>query len=143
MELLTRYWVKHIGCRLAQIGAAISPGLIEFLDGAPELTHVQMGFEIREGIVAVMSHLAGTHGEGEHSLWLGPATGHLDRTSGLVVQVSSHVGINWLRLWYDYDFVEATGSVDFRRARVELPRDWSIDPSSIAANCRICLPEDR
>jgi hypothetical protein len=106
VELLARYWVKHIGCRVAQVGAVVSPGLIEFLDGSADLKHVHMGFEIREDIVAVMSHLAGTHGESEHRLWLGPATGHVDRTSGLIVQVSSHSGINWLRVWYAYDFVD-------------------------------------
>jgi hypothetical protein len=74
VELLIRYWVKHVGCRLAGVGATIRPELIEFLDGSPGLKHLQMGFEIREDIVAVMSHLSNTHGESKHSLWLGPAT---------------------------------------------------------------------
>ncbi|NPC99125.1 hypothetical protein [Nocardioides sp. zg-DK7169] len=141
MELLTRYWVKHIGCRLAQVGAAISPGMIEFLDGSSNLRHVQMGLEIREDVVAVMGHLADTHGESKHSLWLGPAMGHVDRSSGVVVQMTSHTGINWLRLWYDYDFVDPTGSVSFGDRKVELPRGWSIDPTSVVADCRVCRPE--
>lgn len=141
VQLLTRYWVKHIGCRLAQVGAAISPVLIEFLDGVADLKHVQMGLEIREDIVVLMSHLAGTHGESEHSLWLGPATGHVDRATGRIVQVSSHAGINWLRVWYEYDLAEPRGSVDYGTAQVALPRAWSIDPDTVAAKCRICHPE--
>lgn len=141
VELLTRYWVKHIGCRITDIGAAVSRELIDYLDGVAELKHVRMGFEIREDIVALMSHLAGTHGESKHSLWLGPATGHVDRATGRIVQVSSHVGVDWLRVWYDYDLSEDRGSVDYGTAQVTLPRGWSLDPDTVVLNCRICHPE--
>jgi hypothetical protein len=90
---------------------------------------VRMGFEIREDIVALMSHLAGTHGESKHSLWLGPATGHVDQATGRIVQVSSHVGVDWLRVWYDYDLSEDRGSVDYGTAQVALPRVGPLTPT--------------
>jgi hypothetical protein len=37
--------------------------------------------------------------------------------------------------------LNASGSVDYGTAQIELPRDWSIDPTTVAANCRICHPE--
>jgi hypothetical protein len=138
---LIRYWVKHIGCRLSEVGAIIRPELPDFLDGAQELKHIRMGFEIREDIAAVMAHLQDKHDESGHSLWLGPAAGYADQDGRQIVQVSSHIGIDWLRLWYDYDSQDPYASVDFKSVRNVLPRDSSLDLAKATTSCRVCHPE--
>ena len=142
LALLLRYWVKHIGCRLVEDGVAIHPDLPHFLSGASEdLRHVSMGLEIREDIAAMMLHLQDVHGESGRCLWLGPAT-HLTTAAGSgVTRVRSHVGIDWLRLWYQYDYEDPGGGADFLRKRVRLPHGWSLNPLEIRSGCRECHPE--
>lgn len=36
---LCRYYVKNIGCRIAEVGFTVPPELLDFLDGAPVMPH--------------------------------------------------------------------------------------------------------
>ncbi|MEV5835763.1 hypothetical protein [Nocardia sp. NPDC052112] len=41
-EKLARYYVKNIGCRIAEVGFEVPAELIDFMDGAPTMPHVNM-----------------------------------------------------------------------------------------------------
>jgi len=123
-DLVTAYWLKHIGCRLAEGGIQVAPELCAYLDAPGDLrpVPVRMHLEIRDDIV----DLQRTDPTFKGSLWLGDLLGIYSRSQRRVVGATSFCGQGWLRLCYDYDTTLRVGTAAFWRKKVRLRRGRNI-----------------
>jgi hypothetical protein len=116
---VTRYWVKHIACRLAELGIPIEPAMVAFLDGAGPLTHLGLSMEIRESFaIAHCDSLA--RGEPLHAMWIGDLLGWADRRTGQFEFAEGHWGIDAIFLVYKYS-PDPTASTNFSALVSQLP----------------------
>lgn len=139
---VTRYWVKHIGCRLADGGILVSKGIVDFLDGALGPKHLNIELEICSDIVAVARHLREAHDEEFGSFWMGDLVGDFSRSRQLVNRAHSFLGIRWLRMNYWYDLDDEAGSTNFEQDIVQLPYGYSVDPAEVPGRCLACHPTE-
>lgn len=116
---VTRYWVKHIACRLAELGIPIEPAMVAFLDGAGPLTHLELSLEIRESFAIAQSDSL-TRGEPLHAMWIGDLLGWADRHTGQFESAEGHWGLDAIFLVYRYS-LEPTASTNFSELVSELP----------------------
>jgi hypothetical protein len=58
-----KYYIKHIGCRLAMNGISIDEDLLGFLNGFPTLNKLYINFEIRMDLVAFIDRLKRESGD--------------------------------------------------------------------------------
>lgn len=123
-DLVTAYWLKHIGCRLAEGGIQVAPELGAFLDTPGDLrpVPVRMSLEIRDDIADMQRADPTLKG----SLWLGGLQCSYSRSRQRVTSASSFCGQGWLRLYYHYDTALQSGAAAFWRKKVRLPRGRSI-----------------
>ena len=135
---LAKYWVKHIGCRLAQEGVPVHPDLRTFLDGQGPLLRLSLRLSVQTDIAAAETHIRDAHGDdlGE-TLWMGPASCEYSKARGHIVRVWSHLGLKWLRLSYAYNFDADGGETNFAERIVVLPREQQ-DPPWTASDCLAC-----
>ncbi len=101
-ENIIRYYVKHIGCRLAEAGVLVDPRVGNYLDGSGPLCCVEMHFEIREDIVALEAKLTADQLR-EGAVWIGSGMADHHQSTNTYSRFSSHVGYRWLRANYEYD----------------------------------------
>lgn len=136
---VARYWVKHIGCRLAHEGVPVHPDLRTFLDGQGPLLRLSLMLSIQKDIAAAEAHIRDAHGDdfGE-TLWMGPASCEYSKAQGQIVRVWSHLGLKWLRLSYAYNFDVDGGETNFAERLVVLPHEHQ-DPPWDASDCLTCL----
>jgi hypothetical protein len=101
-ENVLRYYVKHIGCRLAEAGVLVDPRVTNHLDGKGPLCCIEMDFEIREDIVAMEAKLRDDQ-LAEGGVWVGDGMADHHPASNTYSRFYSHVGYRWLRVNYEYD----------------------------------------
>lgn len=128
---LVRYYVKHIGCRLAEAEVEVPLGLREFLDGETKLVGLNLQLVIRDDVVALIEHSANL-GMNAGGLWLGDLACMMSRSTGDITEFSSHLGYRWLWLYYSYgDSNRKLGA--FSRNYVRLGRAYVFDPDEVRA----------
>lgn len=130
-----RYWLKHIGTRLASDGRPVPAGIVSFLDGnysSPK--HFALRLEVRLDIAEFENHLRKVHGGGAGTLWIGG----LSATRGRKPVYLSHWGWRWLRLEYQAGLRIRRAETNFATEVVELPSDYVFDPVKITDMCRAC-----
>jgi hypothetical protein len=101
-ENLLRYYVKHIGCRLAEADIVVIPQLRDLLDGRGTLSSLTLDVEIRSDI-ATLTKVLGRRDGDMPSLWQGDVNAQLNWCTGEIDQVASFVGYRWLRVNWLYD----------------------------------------
>jgi hypothetical protein len=129
-ENVIRYYVKHIGCRLAEANVLVDSRVKDYLDGNGPLRCIEMNYEVREDIVAMEANLLADE-IGEGSVWIGEGVADNDPSSNTLSRFNSHVGYRWLRANYEYDdtFV---GDFNAKPADVlVLGAGYSVDPATI------------
>jgi hypothetical protein len=133
-----RYWVKHIGCRLAELAMPIDPSFVAFLDETGPLQGIDFRLEIREDFAALQRHSVNVHGEELSMLGLGDLTGWADRQTGAFTGAQGHWSLDALRLNYGYRVGDAVAGANFYNKVNELPRDWNVHPDSVGTTCQDC-----
>jgi hypothetical protein len=129
-ENVIRYYVKHIGCRLAETGIRVETQVLDYLDGKSPLRHIEMDFEIREDIVAMEKKLLSEQLV-EGGVWIGNGMADHHPSTGSYSRFYSHVGYRWLRLNYQYDD-SFTSQFNVSPADLlTLGTGFSVDPASI------------
>jgi hypothetical protein len=133
-----RYYVKHIGCRLAEGGAKVPRTFIEFLDGhAPNPLGLTLTVEIRLDIVEMERHLREAHGVTGGSVRLGDLEGTYSRRRREITGLWSHLGVGPLRADYSDRFDGRGYRSNLRRnkARIRgnynIPLDSGCDPRTV------------
>ncbi|MFI9112741.1 hypothetical protein [Streptomyces venezuelae] len=124
-EELVRYFVKHVGCRLAEAGIAVPEALIDFMNGkgrrAPHL-NMQMGANLSK--LEMGRHMSRVHGRDEGSLWLGDHE-LLPGRDGTPGGTQSFFGFDWFTLSWGFSFTWRRGQSNFYRSdKVEIPQFW-------------------
>ena len=121
-NLVTAYWLKHIGCRLAEGGIEVPPEFGAYLD-APlsdlRPVPVRMELTICENVANVHQALPA---EDRGSFWLGDLASSYSRSQGRATEAGSFWGQGWLFLRYHYNVAQQPGSANFWRKKVRLPR---------------------
>lgn len=125
-----RYYVKHIGCRLADSKVLIVPEVIDFLNGNSALRFISLNFEIRDDIVATINKLE-SDGDDSGMLWIGDMDCMSSPSTGEITNINSHITYRWLRLNYGYDLSIPANSNNFSSDLVILQSDFNVDPSTI------------
>lgn len=126
---LLRYYVKHVGCRLAEADIVVLPQLRDFLHGAA-LSCLTFDIEIRSDI-ATLTKILGRRDGGMPSLWQGDLRAQLNRHTGEIGQVASFVGYRWLRVNWLYDEGITRPEHPFSVDRVELPAAHNVHPLKV------------
>lgn len=128
-EDLAKYYVKHIGCRLAGAGIKVEQPVLDYLDGrSASLVGLEMQFEIRGDIVAIFRYLRSRYGgSSSQGLWMGDLLCMYSPSTGAISEVQGFLGYRWLRLNYLYDPRTRRSLGSFRRNRVRLLYGESID----------------
>ncbi len=92
---MARYYGKHFGCRLAQVGLPIPDSLRAFLDGATDMSDVHLALISNESVRAETPNGTG--------LTLGPNLAYMDRRRTRFVQVilASYVSYIGVRYYWD------------------------------------------
>jgi hypothetical protein len=139
-NLVTAYWIKHIGCRLAEGGIEVDPRISEFLDNPGSIRNVplRMELQIQEDLEALTRHLRQSHGQDFPSLWIGDLSCTYSRSRRRVHQAICHWGIRWLRLTYEFDLEYSRANINFWTDKVHLARFSNIGPESVVQNCHLC-----
>jgi hypothetical protein len=138
-ENLAKYYVKHVGCRLAQTGIKLEQPIMDYLDGRSNvLTGLEMRFEIRTDIVVLVEDLRLDGEDFSGGLWMGDLLCMYSPSAGSIDKVQGFVGYRWLRLNYFYDMRIRWLRDSFRRNRVKLPYGASVDPSTVEQECEEC-----
>lgn len=130
-ENLARYYVKHIGCRLAQSGIEVAPSITDYLDGrATVLTGLEMQFEIWGDLVALAEHIRRHGDDFAGGLSMGDLLCMYSPSTGNITEIQGFLSYRWLRLNYLCDSRIHRPRGSFRRNRVKLSYGLSIDPST-------------
>lgn len=119
---VTAYWLKHIGCCLAENGVKVDSSIGRYID-RPGYENVPLALtlEIRDDIAKIHQKL------GTGSLWKGTMYAEFSISRKRVLKAWSHLGLSWLRLNYTYE-EGLTGVCNFGHDIVELPRGHNLDP---------------
>jgi hypothetical protein len=130
---LAKYYVKHLGCRLAEAEVKVEQPILDYLNGqSAELTGLEMRYEIRSDIVAVFRQLRSRYGDtSSQGLWMSDLLCRFSRSTGAISEVGGWVGYRWLRLNYLYTPGIRRPQGSFRRNTVRLPYVASVDPATI------------
>jgi hypothetical protein len=138
-EELAKYYVKHIGCRLADAGIKVEQPVLDYLDGrSRHLSGLQLRFGIHGGILALDEHLR-THGDSfGGGLWMGDVTCMYSPSTGLISQVEGDLGYRWLWLYYIYDSRIIRDRGSFRRNKVKLAFSVPMDLAAVERECGQC-----
>jgi hypothetical protein len=136
---LAKYYVKHIGCRLADAGIKVEQPILDYLDGrSRHLSGLQMRFGIHGGILAINEHLK-THGDSfERGLWMGDLMCMYSPSAGSVSEVEGDLGYRWLGLYYIYDIRINRDRGSFQRNRVKLAYSVPMDVAAVERECGRC-----
>lgn len=136
-SLLVRYWIKHIGCRFAELGIRLPSPLVRYLnsDHATDAPYLRLFLEIRLDIVAMMLHES-HEGSSARGLWLGDIEYRRNQRS--VTEASSFSGYAWLRLYFQVDGSAKRGATNFDGDLVLLPAGYNADPARFRAMCSVC-----
>jgi hypothetical protein len=138
-ENVAKYYVKHVGCRLAQAGIKVEQPILDYLDGRSKvLAGLEMTFEIRTDIVALMEHLRLHSEDFGGMLWMGDLYCTYSPSAGTVDEVQGFLGYRWLRLNYFYDMRILHPRSSFRRNKVKLQQGASVDLSRAEDECEEC-----
>ncbi len=138
-ENLARYYVKHIGCRLAQSGIEVAPSVTDYLDGRSAVpTGLEMQFEIWGDLVALAEHIRFHGDDFTGGLSIGDLLCMYSPSTGSISEVQGFLSYRWLKLNYLYDSRIHRPRGSFRRNRVRLPYGLSTDPSTIIHECETC-----
>jgi hypothetical protein len=142
-ELLVKYYVKHIACRLAEARIQVSPFIIDYLDGRrPYLLNLDMRFAVKEDVVAMITHSSSVHDEAHGGgMWLGDVEANYSETRGVIYEAFSHYGYRWLWLYYEYSLDNFFPVTNFGSEVNSLPGTWSVDPDYFSDYCRECNPD--
>ena len=138
-ENLAKYYVKHIGCRLADAGIRVEQPMLDYLDGrSHRLSGLQMRFGIQGGILALTEHMR-SHGDSfGGGLWMGDLVCMYSPSTGSISEVEGDLGYCWLGLYYTYDARIKRNGGSFRRNRVKLAYSAPIDVSMVERECGQC-----
>lgn len=144
-RLTVAYWLKHVGCLLADVGVRVPDALVGFLDGRSDrLPGIYLWLEIRTDILDFNKHSEAVHPEtNTGSMWIGPVGCYLSRSTGVVAEAFGHLGVRWVRVnWH----VDLSAGADgpclanlLERRRVPLTRARSLPPDHF--RCYSCDPE--
>jgi hypothetical protein len=139
-ENLAKYYVKHIGCRLADAGIKVEQPILDYLDGrSSSLTGLNMQFEIRDDIVELYRHLRSHYGESSsQGFWMSDLLCMYSPSTGAISEVQGFLGYRWLRFNYVYDSRIRRPQGSFKRNRVRLAYGASVDPSAVGSECEEC-----
>lgn len=121
-DLVTAYWLKHIGCRLAEGGVQVPPQFGAYIDAPGDLwaVPVRLRLVICQHLVDVQQSLPPDMPKG--SFWLGNLACNYSRSQRRVTSATSYCGQGWLHLWYCYDVRIKAGTATFWRKTVWLRR---------------------
>jgi hypothetical protein len=143
-NLVTAYWLKHIGCRFADGGVLVDVGIIDSLNHPGRTEKVPLRLEIQacDDVEAFTRHLR------HHKQMSSTETFHIMQMSGLfclysrsrgaVRQATGSWGIGWLRLTYQFDFNYPELATNFWENRVRLAHVSDTDPASLIDECQLC-----
>ena len=118
-----RYFVKHIGSRIAEHGYAVPSPLIDFLDGGGDPLGLACGFEINALHAEINTILRenptpeGTSG----NLFQGPVTGTISRSTGEATLLQSWWAYHGLMLVWDWSSERPIFWTNLSQPRVQLP----------------------
>lgn len=136
-SLLIRYWIKHMGCRLAELGIRLPRPLIRYLnsDRGLDAPHLRLFLEVRLDIVEMMLHAR--HEEtSAKGLWMGNI--QYLRNRRRVTEVTSFLGYAWLRVNYQVVSRSGKGATNFNEDLVLLPSAYNVEPAQFEATCSVC-----
>jgi hypothetical protein len=138
-EHLARYYVKHIGCRLAAAGIKVEQSVIDYLDGRSRfLSGLQMRFGIQGGILAINEHLKSHGGSFGGGLWMGDVTCMYSPSTGTISRIEGDLGYGWLGLYYINDIRINRDRGSFRRKKVKLAYSVPMDLEAVERECGQC-----
>lgn len=95
---LARYYMKHVGCRLAENAARVPQDIIDYLDGVrdqPQSVLSQLG--IRDTVRALIEQ----HGTELMGLWMRPSVANHSLAVGHLTSFKSAIGIGAIEFLYD------------------------------------------
>ncbi|MEX2106774.1 MAG: hypothetical protein WD810_07735 [Solirubrobacterales bacterium] len=127
-EKVCRYFVKHIGCRIADCGFEVPSSFACYLDGGEFPPGLVLSFELDAVFGAINQLLKenptphGTSG----NLFLGPITGEVTRDEHKATIVRSHWAYHALQLVWEWSAEGEPTGTNLDRPVVELPlvRAW-------------------
>ena len=138
-NLVSAYWLKHIGCRFADGGVEVDPKISIYLNDPGQIRSVplRMELQIQEDLEALTRHFQ-SHSQDFPSLWIGDLLCLYSRSRQRIRQATSHWGLRWLRLTYQFDLDYSRANINFWKDKVPLPRFSNVDPRSVIENCHLC-----
>jgi hypothetical protein len=135
----TKYFVKHIACRIVEEGLAAPASLKDYLDSSIDMPlglHLQLGIRLDYAIME--RHMESQHQIPPGAVWLGPMQFYGQNE---ITAVESHVGFGAVRASYFVDFRGSEFRTNLYKNRVRVPLEYNIDPSSVVGMCGLCFPE--
>jgi hypothetical protein len=134
---LTRYFAKHIGCRLVEAEIAVRVSVQRFVNQETDhLAGVQIELGIRLDIVAFEAHMR-VHGDDTATFWAGDLVCMYSPSSGQITEITGHLGYRWLRATYYVDSSAAPPATLGVKV-IALGADANVDPSEVSAGCAEC-----
>lgn len=136
-SLLVRYWIKHLGCRFAEIGIRLPSALVRYLnsDRTRNAPYLRLALEVRLDLLAMILHQS-HEGISARGFFLGDINYLRDQRH--VNQASSFSGYAWLRIYYQFDDRTRKGTTNFDGDLVLLPTGFDEEPDRFRATCSAC-----
>ena len=103
-NLVTAYWLKHIGCRLADAGVKVDPRIIRFLYNPGQIRAVplRMELQVRADWLELDKNLQSSNQE-LRSFWMDDLMCEYSSSRQQIVTAIGNVGSRWLGLVYKFD----------------------------------------
>ncbi|MFP8884422.1 hypothetical protein [Streptomyces mangrovi] len=96
---LTRYFVKHIGCRMARDQVRVPDDLVDFLSGTGEPASLRCGYGIRKDLHKL--HKKGRrHGDTFGGPWMRPLQCWYSPSIGEITELESGYALGFIEFWY-------------------------------------------
>lgn len=101
IDNLARYYVKHIGCRLADEGVEVPDDFVAFLDGGTSRpSSLRAGLGIRLDLLAFNDELRREGIYETPGLWMRPLLSWYSPSAGAVVEVWSGLSLGPFEFWF-------------------------------------------
>jgi hypothetical protein len=132
------YFVKHIGCRVADAGFAVPRSFIDYLNGGEFPAGLVCSFELDHVFAAVNKLLQqnptehGTSG----NLFLGPVTGEVTREGGEAVILRSHWAYHGLEMVWEWRAEGSPTGTNLSAPTVVLPRSRQKEGAALLLRVR-------
>jgi hypothetical protein len=134
-----RFYLKQIGCELAEHGVRVPKSFVSFLNGRGVPFGLALWLSFRLDVIAMEQHSLDVHNEPVGVVWRRFNLTYTRRAGPKIAW--GYTGIGALRASYTVKIGGWRYRSTLRRDKVLIPKEFDLSPDKVSEMCGGCNPE--